>query len=50
MCAPGASRHATTHATGGTQYTPVNALIAVMLAVSLLRGLEADPFKVTIHC
>ncbi|MER5933897.1 hypothetical protein [Streptomyces sp. NPDC002054] len=43
------SRHATTHATGQTQYTLVNATIAVMLAVSLLRGLEADPFEVTIH-
>ncbi|MFD8992258.1 hypothetical protein ACFVZ4_29955 [Streptomyces goshikiensis] len=43
------SRHATTHATGQTQYTPVNATIAVMLAVSVLRGLEADPFTVSIH-
>ncbi|MGW7436457.1 hypothetical protein [Streptomyces sp. NPDC054849] len=43
------SRRATTHATGSTQYTVVNATIAVMRAVSLLRGLEADPFEVAIH-
>ncbi|MGW7460966.1 hypothetical protein [Streptomyces sp. NPDC054797] len=43
------SRHATTHATGRTQYTPLNTIVAVMLAVSLLRGLEADPFEVSIH-
>ncbi|MFE3995005.1 hypothetical protein ACFXPW_25410 [Streptomyces goshikiensis] len=43
------SRHATTHATGQTRYTLVNATIAVMLAASVLRGLEADPFTVSIH-
>ncbi|MFF3843448.1 hypothetical protein [Streptomyces sp. NPDC001930] len=43
------SRHATTHATGQTQYTSVNATIALMLAVSLLRGLETNPFEVSIH-
>jgi hypothetical protein len=34
------SRHATSHATGTTQYTLANALTAVMMAVGLLRELQ----------
>ncbi|WP_217575924.1 hypothetical protein [Streptomyces sp. GbtcB7] len=41
------SRHATSHATGPTQYTLANALTAVMLAVALLRELEETRRPIT---
>ena len=34
------NRHATTHAAGAIQYTPCNALVGVMLAVSVVRELR----------
>jgi hypothetical protein len=41
------SRHATSHATGLTQYTLANALTAVMLVVGLLRELEETGRPIT---
>ncbi|MFJ2950016.1 hypothetical protein ACIO8H_20625 [Streptomyces sp. NPDC087226] len=43
------NRHATAHAAGQIQFTSVNATIAIMLAVSVLRGFEQDRFPVRIH-
>ncbi|MFF5505819.1 hypothetical protein [Streptomyces roseolus] len=43
------NRHATAHAAGATQYTPANALTALMLAVSLLRELEEGQLSSQIH-
>jgi hypothetical protein len=45
---PRHSRHATSHATGRTQYTVANALAAVMLAVGLLRELEETGRPITL--
>lgn len=36
------NRHASAHAVGGIQYTDANALIAVMLATSMLRELQEE--------
>ncbi|GGT02420.1 hypothetical protein GCM10010271_00030 [Streptomyces kurssanovii] len=43
------NRHATAHAAGRTQYTAVNALVALMLTVSLLRELQEGHLGVQIH-
>ncbi|MFV2114211.1 hypothetical protein ACFHW0_17970 [Micromonospora sp. LOL_025] len=34
------NRHATAHTVDGVQYTPVNALVATMLAVSVVREIQ----------
>ncbi|MFG3350264.1 hypothetical protein ACGF1Z_35055 [Streptomyces sp. NPDC048018] len=43
------NRHATAHAAGRTQYTLVNALVVLMLAVSLLRELQDGYLPHQIH-
>ncbi|TQL20169.1 hypothetical protein FBY37_2120 [Streptomyces sp. SLBN-134] len=43
------NRHATAHAAGRAQYTPVNALLALMLAVSLIRELQKGILPCDIH-
>ncbi|MDQ0847688.1 hypothetical protein [Streptomyces sp. V1I6] len=43
------NRHATAHAAGRTQYTGVNALVAVMLSVSLVRELQEGSIGALIH-
>lgn len=43
------NRHATAHAAGRTQYTPVNALLALMLGVSLIRELQKGLLPCDIH-
>lgn len=42
------SRHATAHAASPRQYTPANSIIALMLAVSLIREMEASRWRCTI--
>ncbi|MBT2539651.1 hypothetical protein J7E99_02725 [Streptomyces sp. ISL-44] len=43
------NRHATAHAAAATQYTPVNAVTAVMLAVSVLRDIDDMGYPVQLH-
>ncbi|MEU0424282.1 hypothetical protein ABZ235_11815 [Streptomyces canus] len=43
------NRHATAHAAGRTQYTPVNALLVLMLGVSLIRELQKGLLPCDIH-
>ncbi|MFI9495399.1 hypothetical protein ACIG8K_28050 [Streptomyces halstedii] len=43
------NRHATAHAAGRVQFTSVNATVAIMLAVSVLRGFEEDRFPVSMR-
>jgi hypothetical protein len=43
------NRHATAHAAAATQYTPVNAVSAVMLAVSVLRDIDDMGYPTQIH-
>ncbi|MXG29806.1 hypothetical protein [Streptomyces sp. YIM 132580] len=45
----GFNRHATAHAAGTVQYTASNAMTALMLAVSVLREIEAQAYVVRIH-
>ncbi|MFJ8650691.1 hypothetical protein ACIRNI_31880 [Streptomyces sp. NPDC093546] len=43
------NRHATAHAAANTQYTPVNAVTAVMLAISVLRDIDDMGYPVQLH-
>ncbi|MGW7613704.1 hypothetical protein ACWGKW_42035 [Streptomyces sp. NPDC054766] len=43
------NRHATAHAAATTQYTPVNAVTGVMLAVSVLRDIDEMGYPVQLH-
>ncbi|MFF0001643.1 hypothetical protein [Streptomyces avermitilis] len=43
------NRHATAHATAASQYTPANAVTAVMLAVSVLRDIDDMGHPMQIH-
>ncbi|GDY49069.1 hypothetical protein SANT12839_099510 [Streptomyces antimycoticus] len=43
------NRHATAHAAATTQYTPVNAVTAVMLAVSVLRDIDDMDHPIKMH-
>ncbi|MFF8313213.1 hypothetical protein [Streptomyces lydicus] len=45
----GFNRHATAHAAGAVQYTAANALIALMLAVSVLREIDDQDYSVQLH-
>ncbi|MFI1928412.1 hypothetical protein [Streptomyces sp. NPDC020377] len=43
------NRHATAHAAGTVQYTAANAVIALMLAVSVLREIDDQGYIVQLH-
>ncbi|MFC8765982.1 hypothetical protein ACFUAG_35470 [Streptomyces sp. NPDC057193] len=43
------NRHATAHAAGAVQYTAANAVIALMLAVSVLREIDDQDYSVQLH-
>ncbi|MEU9313471.1 hypothetical protein [Streptomyces sp. NPDC048256] len=43
------NRHATAHAAGAVQYTAANAMIALMLAVSVLREIDDQGYTVQLH-
>ncbi|MFE2186595.1 hypothetical protein [Streptomyces sp. NPDC059455] len=43
------NRHATAHAAATAQYTPVNAVTAVMLAVSVLRDINDMGYPIQMH-
>lgn len=43
------NRHATAHAAAATQYTPVNAVTGIMLAVSVLRDIDDMGYPVRLH-
>jgi hypothetical protein len=45
----GFNRHATAHAAGAVQYTAANAVIALMLAVSVLREIDDQGYPVQMH-
>ncbi|WP_281154709.1 hypothetical protein [Streptomyces sp. HYC2] len=45
----GFNRHATAHAAGAVQYTAANAVIALMLAVSVLREIDDQGYSVQLH-
>ncbi|CAL9656146.1 hypothetical protein [Streptomyces sp. enrichment culture] len=45
----GFNRHATAHAAGALQYTAANAVIALMLAVSVLREIDDQAYPIQLH-
>ncbi|GGY52634.1 hypothetical protein [Streptomyces djakartensis] len=45
----GFNRHATAHAAGALQYTAANAVVALMLAVSVLREIDDQGYPVQLH-
>ncbi|MGW3192730.1 hypothetical protein ACWDBT_33380 [Streptomyces ardesiacus] len=45
----GFNRHATAHAAGTLQYTAANAVIALMLAISVLREIDDQAYPIQLH-
>ncbi|MFF0163899.1 hypothetical protein ACFYRY_41375 [Streptomyces sp. NPDC005263] len=45
----GCNRHATAHAAGTVQCTAANAMIALMLAVNVLREIDDQGYPVQLH-
>ncbi|MDG9695402.1 hypothetical protein QC281_35640 [Streptomyces sp. DH17] len=45
----GFNRHATAHAAGALQYTAANAVIAIMIAVSVLREIDDQAYPIQLH-